>query len=303
MSNPFSQSPKALSLGQILKTIGQESHPPRATVAVQQIPWSDPAFSERLLEVHLDTETHMASRKPETIEQHLEWLVGQLRQSGRKPEETHILDVGCGPGFYMHRLAEMGYQTTGFDFSPAPLNWAIEMAQERGLDCRFFPWDLTNLPENLAELTGPVDAITFWFGEINSFDLPTVAQFLPRLAECLRPGGKLYLEYQPADIFVTEDETQWSWQDSSVFCDRPHLWLEEFGWDEAAATEVHVHWIIEQDSGKLHRYTQYHHRWSEAQLTDLLADAGLVDPVFHPPLTAVSEEFEFPVLVTRKKAD
>ena len=289
------------TLAQALARIASAAHPPVVETAEYQIPWSDPEFSHRMLEAHLDPDTNMASRQPEVIHKHVDWLAAQLLSSGQSPDQVHILDVGCGPGLYLHDLAGRGFQTTGFDFSPAPLEWAKNTAAHHGLDCRFLKLDLTQLPNNLPDLVGPVDAITFWFGEFHSFDSPTARDFLPRLAGCLRPGGRLFLEYQPWDLFVKEDSTEWSWQESSVFCDHPHLWLQEFAWVEDQTTEVHVHWIIEQDSGKLKRYIQCHHGWTDSQLTGLLAEAGLVDPVFHPPLTGAPEEFEFPVLVTRRR--
>jgi SAM-dependent methyltransferase len=289
------------SLAEVLARIGAAPHPPRPEDGEFQIPWNDPDFSRRMLEVHLDPDTHMASRQPEVIEQHVDWLTARLTETGRSPDQLHILDVGCGPGLYLHGLAERGFQTTGFDFAPAPLEWAKETAANRGLDCHFLELDLTRLPEDLAEQVGPVDAVTFWFGEFNSFDLPTARRFLRQLAGCLRPGGRFILEYQPLDIFVKEEESSWGWHESSLFCDGPHLWLQEFGWDEQQSVEVHVHWILEQDSGKLRRYIQCHHGWTDSQLTGLLAEAGLVDPVFHPPIAGAEEEFEFPVLVTRRR--
>jgi len=288
-------------LARVLARLAAAPHPPVAEAGEYQIPWSDPEFSRRMLKVHLDPQTHMASRKPETIKKQVSWLVTQLetpQQGGHRP---HILDVGCGPGFYLHDLAERGFRTTGFDFSPAALAWARNRSTELGLDCRFLELDLTRLPEDLPELIGQVDGITFWFGEFHSFPRTAVRDFLPRLAACLRPNGRFFLEYQPWGLFVQENETQWSWQETSVFCDRPHLWLQEFGWDQEQAVEVHVHWILEQDSGKLNRYIQYHHGWTDSQLTGILAETGLVDPVFHPPVAGAGEEFEFPLVVTRRQ--
>lgn len=296
-------------LSEALARLAAAPHPPTATAGEYQIPWSDPEFSRRMLQVHLDPHTHMASRRPEVIEQHVRWLADQLSAvlsaglsgQGRSPGQTHILDVACGPGLYLHRLAALGFQTTGFDFSAVPLQWARRTAAARGLDCRFLELDLTRLPEDLPEEIGPVDAVTFWFGEFNSFDREQAAAFLPVLARCLRPGGLFFLEYQPLDLFVQEDDTRWSFCESSVFSDRPHFWLEEFAWDPGLMTEVHVHWILEADSGKLDRYVQRHVGWTDAQLCDLLAEAGLTEPVFHPPITGTSEQFEFPLVVTRRK--
>ncbi len=278
---------------QALHKILAAPHPPKPWVDGYQIPWNDPAFSERMLLVHLDPNTHMASRSSEMIDRHVDWLVSQI------PAGSHVLDVGCGPGLYGHELARRGFRSTGFDFAPAPLEWARTKAEAEQLHCRFLDLDLTQLPDDFFQLVdGPVDVITFWFGEFHSFSPEMVRDFLPRLKSCLRRGGRFVLEYQPADIFVEEESSEWSCQQSSIFCDKPHLWLQEFGWDEESATEVHVHWILEQESGSLQRYVQCHKAWTEAQLIALLADAGFSDPVFHPAITGESEEFEFPLVVT-----
>jgi hypothetical protein len=83
---------------------------------------------------------------------------------------------------------------------------ARKEAARQGLDCRFFEMDLTRLPEDFAGQVGPVDAITFWFGEFHSFGPELVDGFLPRLAEVLRPGGVFVLEYQPLNIFFQEGQ-------------------------------------------------------------------------------------------------
>ncbi len=275
-------------------------HPPRPWTGTGQLPWHDPAFSERMLAVHLDPETHMASRTPDIIAHHLDWLIAQLRLAD-KPDTATILDVGCGPGLYCHELSRRGHRAIGFDFAPAPLDWARRQATTEDLNTAFFAADLTDLPDDLAQTTGLVDAITFWFGEFHSFPPAAVENFLSRLAKCLRPGGLFVLEYQPWDLFVQQDSNEWETCDSSVFCDQPHLWLQEFAWNDDARTEVHVHWIIEQESGNLHRYEQCHQAWSDDELVEVLARVGLSDPTFHPPITGVAEEFEFPMLVTRRR--
>ena len=283
-----------------ISTILAAERPIRAWTTSGQIPWHDQEFSRRMLDVHLDPSTHMASRAPDVILRHLDWLTAQLASNAGSG--AHILDVGCGPGLYCHELARRGYEATGFDFAPAPLAWAKNTAESENLDCRFLHADLTALPGDFAEQVGTFDAITFWFGEFHSFRPEVAAKFLPRLAACLKPGGLFVLEYQPWDIFVMENGTDWSVHEKSVFCDEPHMWLQEFHWDEAARTEVHVHWIIEQQSGNLKRYIQCHQGWPDDELVALLADAGLMDPVFHEPVTGMDDRFEFPLLVTRKTA-
>ncbi len=289
----------------LLHRLQESPHPPRVGAGPSQLPWNDAEFSKRMLAVHLDPETHMASRAPDVIHAHVDWLEAQLEvaQGLRKPASgCRVLDVGCGPGLYCHEQARRGMPSVGFDFAPEPLRWARETAESEKLDCRFLSADLTALPPDFAEQIGPQEAITFWFGEFHSFDAGQAADFLVRLAACLVPGGLFILEYQPYDLFVQEDSADWTVHSNSVFCDRPHLWLQEFGWDEDAQTEIHVHWVMDAESPGVQRYVQCHRAWTDEQLVQMLAAAGLESFVFHPPITGVSEEFEFPVIVGRKSA-
>ncbi len=276
--------------------------PPRPWRDGRQLPWNDPAFSRRMLDIHLDPDTDMASRRPDVIRRHVEWLLGQL--DGLSPGGDtgwNVLDVGCGPGLYCAELARRGHRAAGFDFAPSPLRWARATAQAEKLACTYLEADLTDLPPDLGERMGaPFDAVTFWYGEFHSFPPDVTAAFMKQLAALLRPGGLFVLEYQPWDLFVQEDSTSWSACERSPFSDRPHVWLEEFAWDEESAAEIHVHWIIDNESGNLDRYVQCHQAWRDADLAALCARCGLVDPAFHPPLTGVDERVEFPVMVTRR---
>ena len=123
-------------------------HPPGPRSGRGQLPWHDPDFSERMLRVHLDPTTHMASRAPEIIERHLDWLLAQLAGVGHGGP-AHVLDVGCGPGLYLHALARRGHRGTGFDYAPAPLAWARRRAREESLAATFLDADLTD-PQQIA---------------------------------------------------------------------------------------------------------------------------------------------------------
>jgi len=284
-------------LTSLLSGLLAAEHPPRAWQRDgHQFPWQEADFSKRMLSVHLDPDTHMASRGPEVIARHCAWVAEQL-----DPGPRRILDVACGPGLYCHEWARSGHQTVGFDFAPAPLAWAVKTARGADLDCKFFAADLTALPPDLTTRTGPVDAITFWFGDVHSFPTDTVRRFLPQLAACLKPGGMLVLEHQPWDGFVQENATSWSMESASPLCGRPHLWLQEYAWDEAVDTEVHAHWILETESGTLQRYVQCHQAWRPDELSALLDEAGLDEPEIHEPIAGIAAEYEFPVLIARRK--
>lgn len=284
-----------------LRAVLDAVRPPRPWQDGGQLPWSDPAFSRRLLDVHLDPGTNMATRAPEIVRAHVDWLLGQLAERAGTAGPWRVLDVGCGPGLYLHELAARGHGGCGFDFAPAPLRWARDHAAANGLDTLFLEADLNALPDDFAARSGaPFDAVTFWFGEFHAFRPEQVRAFLPRLSALLRPGGLFLLEYQPWDLFVKEDATTWSAVDESPFWARPHLWLEEFAWDETARAEIHVHWIVDADTAGVARFAQCNQAWEDAELAEALAAAGLSELEAHPPITGVDEQFEFPVLVGRR---
>jgi SAM-dependent methyltransferase len=288
-------------LHEAIARIEAAPHPPVPWRDGDRLPWHELAFSERMLRVHLDQTTHMASRTKEIINRHVTWLLGLLRRQQSRPRQQHfILDVGCGPGLYCHELARRGCTAYGFDCAPVPIAHARRVAQQENLDCRFWEADLTCLPEDWPAQVGPVDALTFWFAEFHAFRPQTAARFLASLARCLVPGGLFVLEYVPYDLFVKESSQQWQACQCSVFSDKPHFWLQEHSWDEQSQSEISVHWIIEAGTGELAHYTQCLQAYREDQLIGMLRRAGLGNPRFHPPITGCSTRFEFPLLVTRK---
>lgn len=293
-------SPDCAKLAETFARIHGDVEPPVPWRDGNKIPWHDPDFSERMLDIHLDQNTHMASRTVEIIGHHVGWLCDRLGAALGRDRGLRVLDVGCGPGLYCHELARRGHAAVGFDFAPAPLRHAAEVAEREGLDCAFHFADLTRLNDEVLAGFGEVDAITFWFGEFNSFRQDVAASFLTRLAKVLKPGGLMVLEVQPYDGFVREDATDWSLHDASPLRDGPHFWLQRHRWDEEAQAEITIYWIVDARTGEAERFAQCHQAWSDEELAGALGNAGLDGIVFEPPITGCDERFEFPMVTARK---
>ena len=107
----------------------------------ENLPWGEPAFSQRMLREHLD-QTHAAASRPlDEILIHVDGLEQELKLSSG----DRILDVTCGPGLYCHELARRGYRVIGVDFAPAAIGYAREKAEEEGLNCTFVQQDVRQM--------------------------------------------------------------------------------------------------------------------------------------------------------------
>jgi len=111
---------------------------------------------------------------------------------------THVLELGCGPGFYACRFAQEYPQitTTGVDLSKRLIERARSRAASRSLEnCNFCHGDAQALPE----LPGPIDAII-----VSRLFLivPNKEAVLAEIFRVLRPGGRCFIA-EPTSGFRT----------------------------------------------------------------------------------------------------
>ena len=92
--------------------------PPEPWSEGDNIPWSEPGFSRRMLREHLTQSHDLASRRREKIDAHVEWIHREVLAGS----PARILDLACGPGLYASRLARLGHRCVGIDFSPASID-------------------------------------------------------------------------------------------------------------------------------------------------------------------------------------
>ncbi len=95
--------------------------------------WTDRHISKQLLNTHLNPDIDLASRKQESIEKTVDWILNTQKDKGK----LNILDLGCGPGLYAELLAKQGHSITGVDISETSINYAKQSAKEKGLDITY----------------------------------------------------------------------------------------------------------------------------------------------------------------------
>lgn len=250
------------------------------------IPWHEPAFSERMLREHLSQSHDAASRRSEVIQQHVEWIHNDVLHG--KP--SRILDLGCGPGLYCAALARLGHVCAGVDFSPASIRHAREITQ--GLPCEFIYGDLRE-----ADFGSGFDLAMQIYGEINVFK-PADAQLILRKAhDALNAGGTLLLEAHTHDVVrrMGHAPATWSSHERGLFSNAPHLYLRESDWDEPAEVATKRHLIIDAATADVTRYASSIQAYDDDGYRALLRDAGFDAvrflPSLAPAVTAPQSDF------------
>jgi len=243
-----------------------------------KIPWNETDFSRRLLDEHLDQSHDAASRRSEIVDQHVEWIHHHVL-GGRA---TRVLDLCCGPGLYTSRLARLGHDCTGIDFSPASLGYAEAEAADQKLNCRYIRGDIRE-----AGYGSGYGLAMLLYGEFNVFPPAEIEAVLGRLLTSLAPGGVLVLEPQRADSVqrAGAETANWYRAQADLFCDRPHICLEEHFWDEEARVATDRYYVIEADSREVTEYTNSRQAYSHEELARVVTGAGFEELEFYESLT------------------
>ena len=267
---------------------------PKPWTEGEKIPWNEPEFSRRMLHEHLSQEHDWASRRAVTIRKHVKWIHREILscQSGR------ILDLGCGPGLYTSRLAKLGHECVGVDYSPASIDYAREVAQKEHLRCSY---DLQDIRK--AQLGSDYDLAMFIFGEFNVFKPEDARRILLKTRAAIRPGGSLLLEIHTFEA-VKEIGTQpssWYSADSGLFSDRPHLCLQENFWDDDPPVATQRYFIVDAETGQVARYASSMQAYAQEQYLGMLEEGGFHDITFHPSLMGEVDPSQSALFVIRAR--
>jgi len=251
-----------------LDDIIRRATPPVPWAEGGTVPWSDPDFSRRMLAEHFSQEHDMASRRTETIDAHVVWIHAELLAA----QPSRVLDLGCGPGLYMERLASRGHTPTGVDYSPASVAHARKTAEREGLPVTVIEGDMRR-----TEFGGPYELAMLIAGELNVFRPEEAQGIVRRAAEALVPGGRFLIEVSTYESTQRGGHSRQRWygMDSGLWSDDPHVVLEESFWDEQTETAIARWFIVDTESGGVERHTATYQAYTGDGYRELLSAAGL----------------------------
>ena len=254
--------------------------PPQPWIDGEKIPWNEPGFSARMLREHLSQDHDAASRRFNLIDGHVAWI--HTHVLGGRP--SRILDLGCGPGLYLNRLARLGHSGTGIDFSPASVAYACAEAEASGLPITYRQEDLRQAI--FAEAGEQYDLAMLLYGEFNTFRDEVASAILTKAHTALRAGGRLLLE--PSTFADTQalglEPPGWYAAAGGLWSDRPHLCLQDNAWDADRGASVNRYALIDAESGAITQHAMTTRACRDEEVIAMLQSCGFVDVVFYPSL-------------------
>lgn len=225
--------------------------------------WTDEHISKQLLDIHLNPDIDLASRKKTSIDKTLDWV-----QRNIDKQNLDILDLGCGPGLYTEILAKKGHTVSGVDFSQNSINYAKKQAKTKGLKINYKCRNYLNIDfsENSFDL---VILIFTDFGVLNPKERNTLLKIISKI---LKPGGMFIFDVvNDKEIKPKLSPKNWEVSDSGFWKDRPYLALSESFMYEDEKVILFQHTVIdEKDNNDIYRF--WTSLFSQNELEKLLTE-------------------------------
>lgn len=217
------------------------SNPPPCFERKGSLFWSDPWTSRKALEIQLDPDQAEGARSRKIARAQAEEVIELV---GKTP--SHILDLGCGPGFHLTRFATLGCRVDGIDVSPAAVEYAEAQqkaeTQEVAGRISISEGDMLSLPWE----RGTYDLVLLLFGEFCLLTPEERATFLEKARDALAPGGILLLElfYQPTEEVV--EEHSWEYREAGFWSSQPYLELTATNSYPEAEAVLHRFFLLQE---------------------------------------------------------
>lgn len=281
-------------LDQIISQLIELQQKPIPFTPGEPLFWDDPHISTQMLAAHLSSDIDAASRRFETIDRSVKWLIETL---GLKAGAS-ILDLGCGPGLYASRFARAGLKVTGMDYSRRSIDYATNYAAKNNLNIIY-------RYQNYLELNdeNQYDVALLIYGDFCPLNPEQRATLLKNIHRALKPDGKFVLDVSTREC-RNKHSSKNGWQvlGNGFWKPGPHLLLEE-GYDYPEQSIWLDQYVTIEADGKISVYRNWFQDYTPETITDELLQGGFSVESFWGDLTGqpYTPENEWIGLVTYKE--
>lgn len=228
--------------------------------------WTDPHISKQLLNVHLDPDVDLASRKGTSILKTIEWIL----DLHTKPDKLSILDLGCGPGIYSEIFAQKGHEVTGVDISKNSIDYARNSPQTKELDIAYINASYLELELQKVKY----DLVLLIYADFGVLLPQERIILLQKIYESLKPNGRFIFDVL-RDNNIGQKKTPKNWEvcNSGFWKNKPYLALSESFLYKEQKVILYQHNIIDSDEN-IETYRFWTHFFNQEDLKLLLKEAG-----------------------------
>lgn len=199
---------------------------------------------------------------PEATELDADFIERQLELA----PSSKIVDVPCGSGRHSLALAARGHRLTGLDISVEAIGFARRAATAAGLDIDLRVADMRSVPRD-----GSFDVALCLGNSFGYLDITGTREFAAALADAVRPGGGLVIDFSAAAESIlpgfTGESRQMQTGDITVDATTDY---------DMAGSRLISGYRFSRGS-QVVAVTAVHHLYTVAHLGQLLADAGFSD--------------------------
>ncbi|HPJ39751.1 MAG TPA: methyltransferase domain-containing protein [Spirochaetota bacterium] len=211
--------------------------------------WANEHTSKQMLAYHLNEAVDVSSRNRGFIERSVEWIISHFEVG----EKTTIADFGCGPGLYATRFAERGAAVTGIDFSENSIQYATQVAEQKGLNVDYVHTNYLHF-----ETTQRFDLVVMIMCDYCALSPEQRKQMLAKFSSILKPGGSVLLDVYSLNSFNQKEESAYYernqlhgfWSPDDYYCfvnifkyEKEKVTLDKYTIIEESQTRIVYNWL------------------------------------------------------------
>ncbi len=231
--------------------------------------WTDEHISKQLIEVHLNPEIDLASRKLSSIQKTANWIL----ETQNGTNKLKILDLGCGPGLYSEIFAKKGHSVTGVDISKNSIDYAQKTAKDKGLDIEYINASYLDLELGKDKY----DLVLLVYTDLGVLCPHDRGILLKMIYKTLKQGG-IFIFDVLKDNSLEEKVTPKSWEvaKSGFWKNSQYVALSESFLYEEQKVILYQHLIIDSEDN-IETYRFWTHFFNQEELKLMLDNYGFTE--------------------------
>jgi len=224
--------------------------------------WTDKHISKQLLDIHLNPDIDLGSRKMSTIENTANWILDSQKEKGK----LNILDLGCGPGLYTEIFAKKGHNITGIDISINSIEYAKKSAKENKLDINYL--NTSYLEVDLE--SDKYDLVVLIYTDLGVLPPRERENLLKMIYRILKKGGTFIFDVlKDKEIEKKTSPKTWEVNNKGFWKETPYLALSESFLFKEEKIILFQHNIIDTEEN-IETYRFWTHFFSQKDVREML---------------------------------